>query len=86
VRFASVLSPRAPELLNPHQSTWPAETSAQDCALPAAIATTPEESPVTATGTELSAVVPLPSWPESFLPQQSIAPAVVIAHVCSSPA
>jgi hypothetical protein len=45
-------------------------TTAHECDSPAAMAVTPEVRPETWTGVVLSVVVLLPSWPDSFLPQQ----------------
>ena len=45
----------------------------------------PWASPVTATGTEKALVVPSPSWPLPFAPQQSTAPLLRIAQVCWAP-
>ena len=47
----------------------------------ALIAATPLPSPDTATGTLLSVVVPLPSWPRTFQPQHQALPVAVSAHV-----
>ena len=41
---------------------------------------------MTATGDERLVVVPSPSWPEVFPPQQYAVPALVNAHVCRPPA
>jgi hypothetical protein len=49
---------------------------------PAAISTTPEESPDTWTGMELFFVVSFPSWPEPLSPQQLTPPDGVMAQVC----
>src|SRR3954465_12758095 len=46
---------------------------------------TPFESPTTRCGAELFVNVPSPSWPESFLPQQYIAPESISAQVWSPP-
>ena len=51
-------------------------------ALPlAAMATTPMDSPLTATGMVELLVVPLPSWPLELSPQHSTAPALFRAQV-----
>src|SRR3954470_11758928 len=50
------------------------------------MATTPDESPLTATGTWLSVVVVLPSWPWALAPKHMTAPVEVTAHVWSAPA
>src|ERR1700722_1079948 len=56
------------------------------CWLPpaTAVAFTPSGS-CTATGVELSTVVPLPSCPSPLFPQHSTAPEVITAHVWSQP-
>ena len=52
-------------MLLPQHLTVPARVAARSvCAPPAAIAVTPLESPLTATGVERRWSVPLPSWPE----------------------
>jgi len=53
---------------------------------PAAISTTPEDSPETWTGTELFFVVPFPSWPERLRPQQRTPPPAATAQVWAPPA
>jgi hypothetical protein len=63
--------PSWPEELAPQQYTVPVVVSAQEELVPLAIAL--NETPagmVTATGASLAVVVPLPSWPEEFAPQQ----------------
>src|SRR5260370_41445552 len=50
------------------------------------MATTPDESPLTETGTPLSGPSPLPSCPDEFPPQHFTAPEVVRAQVCCTPA
>jgi hypothetical protein len=65
--------------------------TAQTNFFPAARAMTPlnvplPPTPVTWTGVEEPVVVPSPSWPLSFRPQQYTAPPVVRAQVCDSPA
>src|SRR5687768_6015610 len=42
--------------------------------------------PVTTTGPDRSVVVPSPSCPRLFLPQQYALPSLVSAHVCCTPA
>ena len=52
------------------QHSTPLFVSAQVCKEPVLIALAPPpERPLTATGTELFVVVPLPSWPSLLLPQ-----------------
>jgi hypothetical protein len=63
--------PSWPEEFAPQQYTVPVEVSAQEELVPLAIAL--NETPdgmVTATGSLLAVVVPLPSWPEEFAPKQ----------------
>ena len=50
------------------------------------MAVTPSVSPLTSTGVELSAVEPLPNWPEGLYPQHLTPPPVVSAQVCHPPA
>src|SRR4051812_28277546 len=50
------------------------------------MAVTPELSPVTAAGEVAWVVVPLPSWPLVFRPQQRAAPVDVMPQVCGPPA
>jgi len=45
------------------------------------MAETPDDNPVTATGTWLSVVELFPSWPLLLEPQHCTPPAVVSAHV-----
>jgi hypothetical protein len=53
---------------------------------PAARAVTPLPRPLTGVGVRRSVVVPSPSWPYQFPPQQRAAPAVVRAQVWGPPA
>jgi hypothetical protein len=78
--FVVVPFPSWPELLSPQHNTAPVEEWAHVWDPPAAIAETPEPNPATPTGTELFSVVPFPSWPEVFNPQQSTPPTAVRAH------
>src|SRR5207247_2231208 len=57
--------PSSPTSLSPQQRTAPVDKRAQVWLSPVAIATTADERPVTPTGTALSVVAPLPSWPAS---------------------
>jgi hypothetical protein len=53
---------------------------------PAARAVTPLPRPLTGVGVRRSVVVPSPSWPYQFPPQQRAAPAGVRAQVWPQPA
>src|SRR5262245_18487421 len=55
--------PSWPTVLEPQHSTPPPVVSAQVWLPPAATAATAPERPVTATGTVVARVLPLPSWP-----------------------
>src|ERR1700752_622790 len=78
---ASEPLPSWPAKLVPQHVTPPAPVSGQVWPPPAVTALTPLPRPTTATGTELSAVFPSPSCPDSFPPQPLTAPPVVSAHV-----
>ena len=83
VRLSMVVAPvpSAPLAFEPQHWTPPAAVIAHVCASPAATEVTPLASPVTATGVRLPVLVPFPSSPlPLYLPQQSTAPAAVIAH------
>src|SRR4051794_2810416 len=68
--------------LSPQHFTPPADISAQEWLVPTTTAVTPEDNPVTFTGTNDSEVDELPSSPLSFLPQHFTPPADVTAHAC----
>jgi len=59
--FVIELFPNCPLLFKPQHLTAPPLVKAQVCESPAAMAVTPEVSPATGTGFELSAVVLSPS-------------------------
>jgi hypothetical protein len=83
--FVVVPFPSCPERFSPQHNTVPVEERAHVWYPPAAIAATPEPNPETPTGTELFLVVPFPSWPEVFNPQQSTPPPAVRAHEWETP-
>jgi hypothetical protein len=56
-------SPSWPNSPPPHATAVPSPSSATLWRPPAAIAATPLDRPLTATGTWLSVVAPAPSWP-----------------------
>jgi hypothetical protein len=62
-----------------------APPTAQLCALPSA-SWLALETPATATGTLRDAVVPSPSCPAPFAPQQRTLPSAIAAQVCELPA
>jgi hypothetical protein len=86
---APVPSPSCCHPSAPQQYVRPALDSPQLCAAPAAtpVNVRPDSSPLasTATGTDRSVVLPSPSCPWSFAPQQ-YTPAGDVAQVCPSPA
>ena len=84
--FVVVPLPSWPLPFEPQQPSPPDAESLQLWYAPAAIASTPLEAPVTATGTLLSVVVPSPSWPYSLKPQHWTPPSVVSAQVWYAPA
>src|SRR5437879_2842307 len=63
----------------------PTARAAHECDAPATVATTPVR-PLTATGVEVFAVVPLPNCPDGFAPQHFMEPSANCAHECASPA
>ena len=87
-----VPSPSWPAQLDPQQYAVPPATRPQVCAAPATSAVK-VRPPLTATGAvrlaELSPstpLVPSPSWPYPFRPQQYAVPPVARPHVCAPPA
>ena len=81
VRFVVVSSPSSPSPLYPQHFTPPDAMIAQLCNHPLDTATTPLVRPETSTGTLLSSVAPLPSWPELLSPQHLTPPEVVNPQV-----
>lgn len=81
-----VPSPSRPAPFWPQHLTPPAAVSAHACEKPVAIAVTGPPRPRTSTGVALATVVPSPSTPDGFCPQQTAAPVAVTAHACSPPA
>ena len=83
-------SPSWPSPFQPQHQTSPDAVTAQVCASPAATPTTDVSAvplaSATVTGTEAASVVPTPSWPFTFQPQQRTMPAASSAHVWSLPA
>src|SRR5690242_6796022 len=80
------VTPSSPDALSPqHFTPAPAPTIAQVCAKPALTAVAPLPDASATTGTVLSCVLPLPSWPCSLAPQHTTPPAVVTAQACASP-
>src|SRR3972149_744339 len=77
--------PSSPSEFQPQHLTPPPIVSAHVCQLPAVIALTPLARPETSTGTLLSVVVPLPSWPKPLKPQHLTPPPLVSAQVCARP-
>src|SRR5205809_872015 len=74
----AALLPSSPQVLSPQQRTVPSWRRAQVCQPPAATATA-VVMPLTLAGVGLGALavgdtVPLPSWPDSFAPQQRTVP------------
>ena len=69
----------------PQHQTVPSLRRAHVCAPPATIAST-SVSPATGTGMLLESVLPLPSWPLSFAPQQLTVAWSSIAQVWRAPA
>ncbi len=67
-------------MLKPQHCTPPVVVSAQLKLLPAVIAATPLDRPVTGTAVALLVVLPLPSWPFPLLPQHWTPPALLIAQ------
>ena len=63
----------------------PVCNSAQECNPPAVIAAA-SVMRLTCTGNGVSLVVPLPSWPQSLLPQQDIVPSSWSEQECWLPA
>src|SRR5207249_2940087 len=82
-----------PQVLSPQQRTVPSWRSAQVCQPPAEMATA-VVIPLTVTGVGLKvdgllgtgSLVPLPSWPRSFCPQQRTVPSPGSAQVWKPPA
>src|SRR6516225_2720043 len=68
----------------PQHLTVPFPSTAQLCAPPAAIPTTPPR-PLTATGVDELVKVPLPSWPNRLRPQHLTVPSVIATHEWSPP-
>src|ERR1700674_2284275 len=78
--------PSCAEALFPHARTWPVEVKARLCVKPAEIAVAIVHAGwVTLTGVLLSTVVPFPSCPLRFRPQDSTEPVVVRARLWSWP-
>src|SRR5262245_57131289 len=84
--WAVLPSPSWPSSLAPQHLTPPAVVSAHVWARPAAIAIAVVPRPPTSTGTGLSVVPPLPSWPVPLLPQHFTPPEVVNAQLWLAPA
>jgi hypothetical protein len=86
--------PSWPELFNPQQYMAPPTATPQVWArsfapsemLPYALTDRNSTPPETATGLEASVVVPSPSWPNTFCPQQNASPPVVTPQECALPA
>src|SRR5262245_10974039 len=73
--------PSWPALFMPQHRTAPPESNAQVCAPPAAMASTPEESPTTSTGAGLgSGADGFPSSSPLFVPQHTTEPRSRSAH------
>ena len=83
LRRVVVPSPSWPLLLKPQHSTAPACVSAQVWYEPMFTAATPLPRPVTATGRELLALAPCPSWPEVPRPQHTRPRLAVMAQLIS---
>src|SRR5665213_449938 len=79
-RIIVVPSPSSPQAFEPQHFTPPDWVTAQLCAGPAAIATTPLVKPVTSAGVLRSILVPSPNWPAKLKPQHLTPPACVSAH------
>src|SRR6202521_3031918 len=78
--------PSWPSLSLPQARTWPLEVSARLWLPPPAMAVTVvPEGRLTWTGMLLSAVVPLPSWPNAFQPQARTWPLEVSARLSPPP-
>ena len=75
--------PSCPQMLFPQQYTFP-RLVAHEKRKPVLIPSNPE-IPVTDTGALRAVIVPSPSCPAAFAPQHKPAPAMVTAHVYSSP-
>jgi hypothetical protein len=73
-------------VFHPQHFTPPLNVSAHVGLLPAAMAATPLESPITSTGILLFVVVPSPNCPLLFNPQHFICPLDKSAQVWYSPA
>ena len=83
---SAVPAPTSPEILRPQQLTRPVavevSTSTQVCPPPALIARRPgPDSTAGPTGVNESVVVPSPSWPNWFAPQQRTVPSPRMAQV-----
>ena len=61
---------------------WPLDSNAHECS-PPAVTWVASDTPCTSTGVLLFVVVPSPSCPDSFLPQQSMWPFDSNAHELS---
>lgn len=86
-RSVVVPSPSAPKTFEPQQRTVPSTIKAHVWEFPTETATA-LETPLTRTGVETGelVLVPSPSWPEKFLPQQRTVPSSLTWHECSIPA
>ena len=75
-----------PKTLFPQQTALVSSRTAQVWLRPAPSDATPDLRPRASTGARRSMLLPSPSWPSRFCPQQSTAPWVVSAQVCAAPA
>ena len=67
--------PNAPSWSLPQTHTLPAESTAIECASPAAMRTiSVPDGKITPVGVAVLSVEPIPSWPESFSPQAQTVP------------
>src|SRR3990170_3847990 len=80
-------SPSWPAPPSPQQATAPEARRAQLCHLPAAISTASSRSTTAIAGVRRpTVIVPSPSWPCCFAPQQTTAPEARRAQACDQPA
>jgi hypothetical protein len=80
VRFVVVPSPTCPALFLPQHRPDPPSVTTHVVESPAVTCSTPVASPLTATGSVQSLVVPSPTCPYVFRPQHFTAPPFVTAH------
>ena len=82
VALSNVQLPSCPPLLLPQQKATPALVRAQVCILPTTrMLNVNPNGMITAVGVVLPVVVPVPSCPFAFAPQQNVVPALVRAQV-----